>query len=46
LVRDAIETLNAEAGAKTIEELQSVGARLVTTDQALAALGDSRSQSA
>ena len=46
LVRDAIETLNAEAGAKTIEELQSLGARLVTTDQALAALGDSRSQSA
>jgi nicotinamidase/pyrazinamidase len=44
LVRDAIETLNAEAGAKTIEELQSLGARLVSTDQALAALGDCRSQ--
>jgi nicotinamidase/pyrazinamidase len=38
LVRDAIETLNAEDGRKTIEELISLGARLVTTEQALAAL--------
>ena len=38
LVRDAIETLNAEEGQKTIEELTSLGARLVTTDQTLAAL--------
>src|SRR6266853_593114 len=38
LVRDAMETLNAEDGRKTIEELIALGARLVTTDQALAAL--------
>jgi len=38
LVSDAIETLNAEDGRKTIEELTSLGARLVTTEQALAAL--------
>ncbi len=42
LVRDAIETLKAEDGAKAIEELTSLGARLVTTDQALAALDESR----
>jgi nicotinamidase/pyrazinamidase len=38
LVRDAIETLKAEDGRKAIEELSSLGARLVTTDQALATL--------
>jgi nicotinamidase/pyrazinamidase len=38
LVRDAIETLKAEDGRKTIEELSSLGARLVTTEEALAAL--------
>lgn len=38
LVRDAIETLKAEDGRKAIEDLTSLGARLVTTDQALAAL--------
>jgi nicotinamidase/pyrazinamidase len=43
LVRDAIETLNTEAGAETIEELQSLGARLATTDQALTALTQSKS---
>lgn len=46
LVRDAIETLNPEEGSKTIEELKSLGARLATTDQALAALGESKSRSA
>lgn len=46
LVRDAIETLNAQEGSKTIEELKSLGALLVTTDQALEALNHSRSQSA
>jgi nicotinamidase/pyrazinamidase len=46
LVRDAIETLNPEDGRKTIEELASLGARLVTTDQALAALGQPQSHSA
>src|ERR1700674_2212299 len=38
LVRDAIETLNGEDGRKTIDELTLLGARLVTTEQALAAL--------
>ena len=38
IVRDAIETLNPEEGQKTLEELQSLGARLVTTDQVLAGL--------
>jgi nicotinamidase/pyrazinamidase len=38
LVHDAIETLKAEDGQKTIEELASLGARLVTAEQALAAL--------
>jgi nicotinamidase/pyrazinamidase len=38
LVRDAIETLRPEDGQKTIEELTSLGARLISTDQALAAL--------
>ena len=41
LVRDAIETLKVEEGAKTIEELKSLGARMATTDQALAALNQS-----
>ncbi len=36
IVRDAIETLNPEEGRKTLDELQSLGARLVTTDQVLA----------
>jgi len=40
VVRDAIETLKPEDGQKTIEELTRLGARLITTDQALSALGD------
>ena len=43
LVRDAIETLTPEDGAKAIEELKSLGARLVTTEEALSAIGQSRS---
>src|SRR3984885_13572271 len=35
VVRDAIETLNQEEGRKTMEELASLGARIVNTDQAL-----------
>jgi nicotinamidase/pyrazinamidase len=35
LVQDAIETLDPEIGRKTIAELEQLGARLVTTDQAL-----------
>ena len=39
VVRDAIETLKQEDGQKTMAELQNLGARVTTTDQALAALG-------
>lgn len=38
VVRDAIETLKAEDGQKTIADLQRLGARMITTDQALGAL--------
>jgi nicotinamidase-related amidase len=38
LVTDAIETLKREEGEKTVAELVRLGARLTTTDQALAAL--------
>ena len=46
LVRDAIASLKPEDGAKTIEELSSRGAHLLSTDQALAALDGTRSLSA
>ena len=36
LVKDAIETLNDADGKKTHDELKGIGARLITTDQALA----------
>jgi len=38
VVEDAIETLKAEDGQRTVAELQALGARFVTTDQALALL--------
>jgi nicotinamidase/pyrazinamidase len=38
VVRDAIETLKREDGQRTIAELQALGARLTTTDQALSAV--------
>ena len=38
IVRDAIETLTPQEGDKTVAEWQRLGARLTTTDQALAAL--------
>jgi nicotinamidase/pyrazinamidase len=38
LVCDAIESLKPEDSRKTIEELTSLGARLISTDQALAPL--------
>ena len=38
VVQDAIETLKPEEGKKTVEEFQRLGARMTTTDQALAAL--------
>jgi len=36
VVSDAIETLAPEAGEKTLAELRSLGARVVTTDEVLA----------
>ena len=39
IVKDAIETLEAEAGGRTLDELQALGARLITTDEALATVG-------
>lgn len=36
VVRDAIQTLAAEAGEKSVAEFQRMGARLVTTDEAVA----------
>jgi len=38
VVTDAIETLNKEEGKKSVAEFVRLGARLTTTDQALAAL--------
>jgi nicotinamidase/pyrazinamidase len=38
IVKDAIETLKAEDGARTIAELQSLGAKFITSDQALGLL--------
>lgn len=40
VVTDAIETLNPEEGDKAVVEFVRLGARLVTTDEALATLGD------
>jgi nicotinamidase-related amidase len=39
VVQDAIETLKTDDGGCTITELKRLGARLTTTDEALAALG-------
>lgn len=39
VVQDAIETLKQADGRKTIAELEQLGARMTTTDQALSALG-------
>lgn len=39
VVKDAIETLKKEDGESTLAELQRMGARLITTDEALNALG-------
>jgi nicotinamidase/pyrazinamidase len=36
VVEDAIETLKGEDGERTIEELKTLGARFITTDDALA----------
>jgi nicotinamidase/pyrazinamidase len=42
VVRDAIETLNSEDGKRTVAELESLGARFITTEEALRLLKDSR----
>jgi nicotinamidase/pyrazinamidase len=44
LVRDAIETLKPEDGRNALAELTALGARLITTEQALESLEASRSQ--
>ena len=41
IVKDAIETLNPDEGRRTIAELTALGARLVTTDEAVAAVRES-----
>ena len=38
VVRDAIETLNSEDGKRAVTELRALGARFITTDQALTLL--------
>jgi nicotinamidase/pyrazinamidase len=40
VVKDAIETLKAEDGARTVAELQALGAKFITTGQALALLSN------
>ncbi len=42
VVQDAIETLNTEDGQRAISELQALGARFITTDQALTLLAASK----
>jgi hypothetical protein len=39
VVRDAIETLKADEGEKALAEFGRLGARLITTEQALRAIG-------
>lgn len=39
VVKDAIEALDAATGRNTLEELQALGARMITTDEALAEIG-------
>ena len=42
VVQDAIETLAAEVGEKTLAEFRSLGARLVTADEILAQVASAR----
>jgi nicotinamidase/pyrazinamidase len=39
IVKDAIKALDPEAGRLALEELQALGARMITTDKALAKIG-------
>src|ERR1700735_3705187 len=43
IVKDAIETLKPEEGQRALAELQGSGARLITTDEALAQIGAGKS---
>jgi nicotinamidase/pyrazinamidase len=42
VVEDAIETLKAEDGERAAAELQALGAKFITTDQALALINDAK----
>jgi nicotinamidase/pyrazinamidase len=44
VVQDAIETLKTEDGERTIAELKALGAKFITTDQALARLESTNQQ--
>ena len=46
IVKDAIETLQAEDGRHALEELKSLGARLITTHEAIDGAGKKSSQNA
>jgi nicotinamidase/pyrazinamidase len=46
IVRDAIETLDPKEGSRTLEELKALGARIVSTDEALAAVRDENTRAA
>ncbi len=43
VVQDAIETLKPEDGRRTLDELKALGARLITTEEAVAKAGSSAS---
>jgi nicotinamidase/pyrazinamidase len=43
VVQDAIETLKAEDGQRTVAELQALGAKFITTEQALTLAGHKKS---
>lgn len=44
IVKDAIETLKPEDGRRALDELKKLGARLITTDEAIAAVAASSPQ--
>jgi nicotinamidase-related amidase len=46
IVEDAVQSLDQKKGREILDELQSRGARLVTTEQALALLDRSASETA
>jgi len=44
IVKDAVETIKPEEGRRTLDELAALGARLITTDEALTMVGAAHSQ--